>query len=268
MGSFIRRNAEIILRILVVLIPIAIGAVCLYLDHRGADPAYLFVYGVIVPIAVYLTVISELALSWLFKQLRKDAVVYVETFSNALLFANARAAIVAAIDPNNVRYDMLSTSHCNLFARPEGENPEQTDLVARVNKHLFESMAKISLDPNSEGRIRVLLYADNEKDLNFELDQRKDILTAVSRNLGRQWDQGHFRYGFLAARSLKDYLVIEDHVFTTIRRVEFSNDGQEYRGNQARYIHIKNKGIADSYRSWLRDLFDNGSKGGYVRDHE
>lgn len=205
------------MHIVVALIPILIGAVCLYFDNRGTDPTHLFVYGVIVPIAVYLTVISELAIIWLFKHLREDDAVYVETYSNAVLFANKRASIVGAIDPKDIKHNIFSTSHCNLFARPEGENPLQIDTVARLNVSLFESLAKIALDPNSEGRIRVLLYARSQKDLDNEINQREWILANVSNKLGRQWDHDHFQFPMLVAKSLKDYLVIEDHVFKTVK---------------------------------------------------
>jgi len=205
MMDFIRRNTESIqtaLHVVVAVIPIIIGAACLYYDYHGADPTHLFVFGVIIPLAVYLTIISELAIIWLFKHLHAEASVYVETYTDAVLFANRRAAIVGSIEPKRVRYDMFSTSHCNLFARPEGENPAETDIVARLNRHLFESMAKIALSSESQGRIRVLFYAEDKKDLEFELDQREEILGNVSQRLGRRWDADHFRFGMLSARSL------------------------------------------------------------------
>jgi hypothetical protein len=135
------------------------------------------------------------------------------------------------------------------------------DEVARVNRELFEAMARIALDPNSEGRIRVLFSAETQQELDDELYERYAILDAVAAELNRQWDADHFRCEMLAGRSLKDYLIIEDHVFKTIRKVKTNRT----QGNQAKYIHIQSKKIADSYREWLRDMFENDQSGRYVR---
>jgi hypothetical protein len=254
-------NAKTFLHISVAVIPLIIGGVCLYYDKQGVDATHLFVYGAIIPIAVYLTVLSELAIVLFFKQLHEQDVVHLETFSDASLFAKRRAAIVSSIEPESVKYNIISTSHCNLFARPDGETLKEMESVARVNRELFEAMVRIALNPNSEGRIRVLFSAESQQELNDELNERHAILNAVALELKRQWDADHFRVEMLAGRSLKDYLIIEDHVFKTIRKVKTNRT----QGNQAKYIHIQSKKIADSYREWLRDMFENDQSGRYVR---
>jgi hypothetical protein len=261
--SWFRQKSEAIkttLHIAVAVLPILIGGACLYFERQGVDSIYLYIYGLIIPIVLYLTVISELAIIWFFRNMREDDRVIVDTFSDAVLFANKRAEIVSSIKPETVQHHIYSTSHCNLFARPEGETLNQMERVARLNEHLFEAMARITLDPNSNGRLRVLFYAGSQEELDNEVEQRNVILDRTAQSLGRQLNYDHFKYEMLVAKSHKDYLVIDDHVFKTIRKIEDPNrnNSDEYLGIQGKYIHIQNRKIADSYRDWLRDVFENG----------
>jgi hypothetical protein len=271
-----RRHARVLkpsFHIGAAVIPILIGVACFYLEQKGVPVVYLYVFGAIIPAVLYITVISEIAILLFFDHLKEDDRVYVETTYDAVRFANKRAEIVKSIKPESVKRHIISTSHCNLFARPEGVNPDEVEKVGIINKDLFESMAKIALNQNGEGRIRVLFFAPTEDDLEMEIDVREEILDRISQQLGLRWDNDHFGWRRLRAKSLKDYLIIEDHVFKTIRKLEVrEHEGeardqkqkQPYLGTRAKYIHLESKDIADSYREWLRDMFENGAKGGFT----
>ena len=77
---------------------------------------------------------------------------------------------------------------------------------------------------------------------------RIQILNAeVSKTERRRWERSDFDVKRLNEVSKKDYLVIADHVFKTIHMKE-----------QSKYLHVKGRRLATSYREWLDDLFHNG----------
>jgi hypothetical protein len=139
-----------------------------------------------------------------------------------------------------------------LFADPGGRTDEVREEIKRTNQEYFEHVARLSIEKNKHGGLRLLVqYEDDEiEKLENELRPRVGIFSKVAADKDFDWNPHHFDIRRLVQRSVNDYLVIEDHVFQTIRKTKGTKETQ--------YLHLRSAVIAATYRGWLSDLFDYG----------
>jgi hypothetical protein len=105
---------------------------------------------------------------------------------------------------------------------------------------------------STRGGLQLLLqFRDDDPKLKEELGTRIDLFLKISEGLNRDFNVFHFDVRRLLQESLKDYLVIEDHVFKTIRKTEQA-------GSETHFVYVKSPELAIGYRLWLQDLFNNG----------
>jgi hypothetical protein len=191
----------------------------------------------------------------------------VRTFRDPVRFATFRAHVVLELEATGLTEPVHCTSHCNLFAQPGGADDPVNNSLRAINTVFFQSLARLAMD-SPHGGLRLLLqYKDvTDVDVKIETAERLRIWMDVcaSRNdinLKReQFDVQH-----LLPASLKDYFVIEDRVFKTIRKTPAS-------GGSTQFVYMRSPEIAQSYRDWLADVFSNGyhrdNAGLYTEDDE
>jgi hypothetical protein len=257
LNSWVRRNGFIVklsIPVLFGLIGILTTIAVFILDPSTDNKLLLLILALVLPAAVSLIVITEVVLLWFYEVwLRGGSDVIVTPVANARDFAELKRAVIRQIRPGTLNYPIFCTTHCNLFADPGGRTDDIKEDIKRINQEYFEHVAQLSMDKqNTHGGLRLLIqYEDDEiEKLENELRPRIAIFSKVAADKDFDWNAHHFDVRRLMQRSVKDYLVVEDHVFKTIRKTQETKETQ--------YIHIRSAVIAATYRSWLWDLFDYG----------
>jgi hypothetical protein len=221
--------------------PVLIGVIC--------GLVFAFVSGQLV--------ISYIANLWYYKYHKSEGKTRIYAFvtRDPVEFAIRKSAAIHALNSKNLKYDIYAVSHCNMFDKPDGRDDEERRQVARVNESLFRKLAELSITGNpNTGRLRVLLQYETlgRQSVENELRSRVRIMdeVATAQQKGIQWNQTHFWPRRRISNSAKDYLVVDEHVFKTVRLVG--------TGQQAIYIHMRGNDVADTYRQWLYDLYEFG----------
>jgi hypothetical protein len=224
------------------------------LEHTTDNKLLIFIIALIIPSSITLIILTELALAWFYDiWLTGSRELVVKTFSDAREFARFRRDTIRGIKPGTLDDAIYTTSHCNLFAKPEGRENIRTE-VRQLNLEFFQFLAHIALEPGNRGGLRLLVHFEsNERDeLWTEMRERVQVFsTAAFEKDMDDWNWHHFDVRHLLQGSAKDYLVIEDHIFKTIRKTEASN-------GETQYVYMRSAEIAATYRRWLADLFDYG----------
>lgn len=244
----VRWLAHIGVAVLLIGIGYLTDLVILRLEPPGQETLLRYILTLLAPAAISTLIIAELAVKWQLDnwyESKKDAL-SVKTFANAVEFARFRRDIVMGIEV--VDDPIYCTSHCNLFRNIEAKDAEKST-IREINREFFRQMAELSIS-SKRGGLRLLLEFKNEEEAREELAPRIDIFLDVAQRLGRDFDIFQFDVCRLLQPSVKDYFVIEDHVFKTIRKTRPGTDTQ--------YLYVKNAEIAVGYRTWLADLFANG----------
>jgi hypothetical protein len=241
-------------------IPVLFGVVGLattivvHFTNLPTDNKFLIlIIAILVPSTLSLIVITEVVLLWFYEiWLSGGSDVIVTPLAGAREFAELKRDVIRRIKPGSLNHPIYCTSHCNLFAYPGGRTDEAKAIVKRINEEYFEHVARLSLEQNAPGGLKLLVqYEDSEVEkLDEELRRRIEIFSKMTVNKDFDWNAHHFDIRRLKETSVKDYLVVEDHVFKTIRKTQESKETQ--------YIYIRSAIIAATYRSWLSDLFEFG----------
>jgi hypothetical protein len=179
--------------------------------------------------------------------------VQIRVFQNTKEFLGFRNKIVSELRDNAIEHPIYCSSHLRLFSTPDGHSARDREVVAYLNRQLFRYIAQMALMPGTRGGLRLLLqYREgNQQLLENELNEIADTFSAVAAETRSTWNWYHFDIRRLLHDSAKDYFVIEDHVFKTIRKTDESR-------SEAQFIYIKSPQIASTYREWLRDIFEYG----------
>lgn len=250
-----------VVRILVGTVFLAIGlataVVAYFLEKHGAtNPAEaarsidILIVGLVMPMAFSVGFVTILAVEWLVDRPRRDINV-IQTFPDAIKFAEFRRDTVLKIE--KLADAIYCTSHCNLFAYPSGREVEDENdkTLTDINSQFFRKVASLSMESLRGGLKLLLYYGDDDLKVRAELRPRFDIFLDVCESPKRDFSVTQFDVRRLLQESLKDYLVIEDHVFKVIRKTRQA-------GSEVRYAYVKNQSLADEYRVWLKDIFENG----------
>jgi hypothetical protein len=177
----------------------------------------------------------------------------VRIFRDPVQFAIFRLQIVLDTKATGLTHAIHCTSHCNLFAQPGGSSDEINTTLRAINAAFFREMAQIVMDSTSGGLRLLLQYKDvSDFDVKIEIAERLRIWMEVcARRSDLSLKREQFSVQHLLPASLKDYFVIEDHFFTTIRKTPAS-------GGSTHFVYVRNAAIAETYRDWLADVFSNG----------
>jgi hypothetical protein len=181
----------------------------------------------------------------------------IKKFGNAVEFAEFRLRLVSDLQSASLLDPIYCTSHLNLFAKPDGGSQPTRDRVAQINRPFFERLSELALEGRRGGLRLILQYTDDEVDLlEKELTDRLAIFWKIAREREKlDWADREFDVTRMVATMSKDYFVIGDHIFKTIRKTERSRQA-------ASHMYIRNADIAASYREWMEDLFYYGHQGG------
>jgi hypothetical protein len=246
-------------------IPVLFGVVGLltavlvyFLEHTNTDnKALIFIVALIFPSAISLVVVTEIVLLWFYDVwLIGIADIKIVPLQDVREFVRLRRDVVRSIKPGTLTRPIFCTSRCNFFARPEGRTGEIQAEIKQINSDFVHHLARISIGtkgaPNNAGGFRLMVQYDNHENAELEVELGKfvDIFLAEATKEELDWNWYHFDVRRLMERSVKDYFVIEDHVFKTIRKTKESNEIQ--------YMYIQSAVIAATYRNWLADLFEYG----------
>jgi hypothetical protein len=153
-----------------------------------------------------------------------------------------------------MKYAIYYASSCNLFANLDGRQSEAVG-IERANNEFFRRIAYLATQPGSLGQLRALFRYDNDDTRNVELDQCIEVFCSILP----EWDMHQFEIRRLIDTSVKEYLVIEDHLFKVIRSANPES-------KDARYVHVQSQQLADTYREWLIDLFHYGHYREFIED--
>jgi hypothetical protein len=183
----------------------------------------------------------------------------VAIFTSALKFAEHKHHIISNIDslpPNSMVY---ASCHDNFFVNPDG--PEQEKVAVReANTRVFTRLAELILRGEMCGLRLFMQYDENgdgPKNMTAELKTRGQIFTKVAEQLKKRWVRHNFQYVKSNSKSVKDYLVINEHVFKTIKKTHHEDE-------MATYVHIKHQKLAEAYAVWMHNIFYDGRRDNYV----
>jgi hypothetical protein len=221
----------------------------LHLEPPGEEALLRYVLTLLAPAALSTLVIAEVAVKWQLDN-RYEVVqeaVHVRTFANALEFARFRRDVVMKIE--SLQDPIFCTSHCNLFKNVEANEDEKTT-IKQINEEFFSQLAKLSM-MSVRGGLHLLLQFNSEAEATEELGRRIDIFLDVGKEVHRNLGSYCFDVCQLLQESVKDYFIIENHVFKTIRSTK-------HAGGDTKYMYIRCDDVAIGYRTWLADLFENG----------
>jgi hypothetical protein len=244
---------KLVIPVLFGLAGLSTGIIIHYLSLSTDNKLLLLIIGILVPSAVSLIIVSEVVLLWFYEiWLRGGSDVIVTPLSGAREFAELKRDVIRQIRPGSLNHPIYCTTHCNLFAEPGGRTPEAQAAIKQINEEYFERVARLSLESNMPGGLRLLVQYDDHdiEKLDRELRPRIAIFSKMNASQNFEWNAHNFDLRRLIEGTVKDYLVVEDHVFKTIRKTRETKETQ--------YIYIRSAIIAATYRSWLADLFDYG----------
>jgi hypothetical protein len=226
----------------------AVGGLAVYAFERRADYLTIFYFVLLVPTALSSLFIAIVAWKWLAKQWDKREVIFVEPLASPEDMARLRNDIVSSC--RKLTTDVYCTSHCNLFhdpgLPPEAAQSDKQHLIG-LNRQFFRSLAMLTVE--ARPGLKLLLYYPTEQAFDDELTVRIDVYLEVSAAKKVNLDRSNFDPRHLLQESLHDYFVFEDHVFMTLRKAS---------GGKTEYMHFHSAAVAEHYRAWLEDLFDNG----------
>ena len=214
-----------------------------YFFHTTAET---IIISLLIASNIYIALVTYIASVWYnqYHQREHRNRVYFEQFDSPWLFAYQKLHVLYSIDPKQIMYSMYAISHCNMFADPDGRTPEEKIEVRKLNVKLWSRMAEIALTEGCKAKIGLILHFDEIAKAREELTTRQKIFSDVARERHIEWNKGHFYFRPRYDRDgNKDYLVVGEHLFKTIRLAT---------GN-SRYIYIRGADIAQSYREWMED---------------
>jgi hypothetical protein len=192
-----------------------------------------------------------------------DSPVSLKIFEDAVEAALFRLSTVIQIRVGKITSEIYCTSHCNLFANPGGPGEPNTatnNHLRVVNDAFFSHLLNLAMTPppEKEGLKLLLQYKTAaDDDVQKELRQRLGIYArtcAMRKDRDIRLARDRFEIRHLLPHSLKDYFVIEDHVFITVRKTEDSS-------GRTQYVYMQSRELADTYRMWLADIFEHGHEG-------
>jgi hypothetical protein len=235
------------------------GALGAYVCERmlGEVPGFpaplagLFI-GLLLPTAFFAVYIAE-GITKLTEE--KEVPVIVKTFDDPIEAAQFRLSTVMQIKADEITSEIYCTSHCNLFANPGGSDGPTNARLRAINDTFFGHLMDLTMNtPAEEEGLKLLLQYRNATDdeVKKELGQRLGIYAracAMRRDVRLSRDRFEIRH--LLPHSLKDYFVIEDHLFKTVRKTQAS-------GGRTQYVYMQSREIANTYRMWLADVFEHG----------
>jgi hypothetical protein len=190
----------------------------------------ILLVALIMPCTIALVYITEIATTWLLDHwLEADReAIYVETFDKPVHAAMRRLEIVNQIPTGSLKTKIYCTSHCNLFANAGGRNEKEKVFLEGRNRDFFSRLAHLAMTSRDQGLRLLLQYADGDGSLEKELPIRIDIFLDASESLTQELYPAQFEARRLVQESVKDYFVIEDHVFKTIRKTAQAGGQTEF----------------------------------------
>jgi hypothetical protein len=261
-----RKSAGLVVSIAYGVFLLAAGLLSWHAGKDVSDSAHNLLIGLTISFAVGQLFLFAIAALWftdyhLAERASKRTV--VEIFQSPVDFARKKCAVLHDLDPQSLQNRIYGVSHCNLFAKPEGDSEQEVADVRNLNVRFFSELAHLVMRSNNpDVRYRVLLQYDDAdlvpqqdgKDCNLaqELKARQEIFTKAGRSLPSpmDWGREHFAVKRLMGDSDKDYFVINDHIFKTIRQTPGTH--------RSIYIYIQGQELAKSYWTWLHDLYEYG----------
>jgi protein-S-isoprenylcysteine O-methyltransferase Ste14 len=251
-----RALVRVVVSSIFAIVGVVAGFIVYGLEKHEVESVLILIVALVAPMALSMAFVTVLAVEWLVDRPRRD-VSLIRTFPDSIKFAEFRRDIILGI--KKINDPIYCTSHCNLFAYPGGRELTEAgatkkgdeETLKEFNREFFRKIAFLSMESMRGGLNLLLCYRDGEPKVKEELRPRFDIFFDVADELKREFNINHFDVRRLLQESLKDYLVIEDHVFKTIRKTPEA-------GNETRHAYVKNAKLADEYRVWLKDLFNNG----------
>jgi hypothetical protein len=260
-----QKSAGFLVTITYGLLVLAAGPIGWFAVSDVKDKPLSLLIGLVISFAIGQIVIFTIALLWLtdYHLLpRSSKRTTVEIFSNPINFARKKCDVLRDLELQSVNTMIYGVSHCNLFAKPEGDDAQQKD-VREYNSSFFRALADIVMrSDNPDVKLRILLHYDDEDietNLVQELKARQEIFTKSGHALSppTEWNsRDHFDVKRGLIHSAIDYFVIQDHVFITIRQTPGIP--------RSTYIYIRGQELAKSYWSWLDDLYEYGEDDGLV----
>jgi hypothetical protein len=261
-----RKSAGFVVSIAYGLFVLAAALIGWHAGKDVSDSAHNLLIGLTISFAVGQLFLFAIAALWFTDYHlaeRSSKRTTVEIFQSPVDFARKRCAVLHDLDLTSLKNRIYGVSHCNLFAKPDGNSDQEVADVRKLNVRFFNELADLVMrSDNPEVRYRVLLqYDDGEldpqpdgKDSNLvqELKARQEIFTRAGRNLPSpvDWGRDHFAVKRLMDNSHKDYFLVNDHIFKTIRQTPSTR--------RSIYIYIHGQELAQSYWTWLHDLYEYG----------
>jgi hypothetical protein len=276
--SWLRRHQKSVgffVTIIYGLLVLAAGLIGSFAGSTAQDKALNLLIGLAITFAIGQLFIFAIAVLWLTDYHLTDRSARrteVEIFQSPVEFAQKKCAVLRDLDPISLKNRIYGVSHCNLFANPEGNNEQERAEVLRHNEEFFNRLAQLVMrSTNDEVRLRVLLQydehdmapkKDKESNLIRELKARQKFFTDAGHAMPHpiEWDRYNFEVKRRIGNSGKDYFVINEHVFKTIRQTPGTG--------RSIYIYMRGQEIARSYWTWLHDLYEYGKDAGLVEDAE
>lgn len=174
-----------------------------------------------------------------------------------LNFCRDRTRSISAFRGNDLTKPIYGTSHSNMFVRPDSKTKNVKEDVLSENEKFYRMLAKLVRDSGESVQVKLLIYIGENKlskENKHKWESRaKEELETRSSILKDVFGDSDFRHKFLFAglvrKFLTDYLVIENHVFITVRK-------PESRGAPVSCIHIEHPETAEIFRNWLIALSD------------
>ncbi|WP_120501637.1 hypothetical protein [Roseovarius sp. EL26] len=207
---------------------------------------------------VYLVGLGFVAVIYIFyyffeqkKPIRRSVFIGDEQY---LEFCRLRRAIMKSYKNKPLTKEIYATSHCNLVSRLDLAHESNEESLMTINREFFGAVAQKISEPDETSRLNLLVYYDWEdegfrKSAENEWAVRTSILNANNAD-----KPTNFKPLKLNRKFLTDYFIIEDHTFLTMRKPEANKA-------QVTCLYIKDDEIADSYRSWLKNIVDSSRYG-------
>ncbi len=248
----IAKNKQIIklfLMIVVAALSIGIAVVALFVDFTpGGIESFLF--STIALMGILNLFLFEVALLWYFDyHLERREKISVDCFNSPITFAAHRERIVAELAHLDSRDKIYYMGNASFFSNIEQVDDVKKKDIQEKNQKLFKSIARMSLEASNTCSFRSIVFSSNRSSLSYELEQQVNAFKEVSDRNGLQFSEASFRLAILKDYSVKDYLIVGDHLFKTIRKYDRDD-------NNATYVHIHCPVLAHHYRSWIEDIYD------------
>lgn len=266
MIKFILRNSKKNIRIfnisfhfLVIVLPITIEIIAL-IASKGDLSSNIFIGTQLFVITALLLVLVTVSQIWLSEyHLRQTGKVRVEPFSDELQYCRAKEEALSTIPENGLSDDIYALIESPNANRGGNHNISSRRKINAANQKSAKHIAELVLSPKNKGHFKLLISGQNEDNISAELKIQQAAFEDIANVKGVGLSHNHFFAKRYLNTSLKDYLVVENFIFKTIRKTS----GERFEDT---FVLLENARLADMYREWIRDIYEHGKVNGLVDD--